>query len=121
MAEPASLPLSLMSLEPTSSRAPKISVVIPVYGSAETLPPLLGRLTTTLDGIGGDYEVICVDDCSKDASWSVLVDLKRRYPRLRIVQLLVNSGQHNALPCGFSIVSGDIVVTMDDDLQNPPE
>lgn len=100
----------------------KISVVIPVYESATSLPILLGRLTSVLGCLGRDYEIICVDDCSKDESWSVLLELKQRYEeRIRIVQLLVNSGQHNAILCGFSLVTGDVVVTMDDDLQNPPE
>lgn len=62
-----------------------------------------------------------VDDCSPDDTWSVLEALKTNRPWLKIVRLLCNSGQHNALLCGFSIAKGDVIVTMDDDLQNPPE
>jgi polyisoprenyl-phosphate glycosyltransferase len=100
----------------------KISVVIPVYRSADSLEPLVGRLAKTLDSVGREWEVIFIDDCSPDDSWATLKRLKAAYPdRLKIARLLVNQGQHNAILCGFSLVSGDVVVTMDDDLQNPPE
>ena len=68
-----------------------------------------------------DYEVIIIDDYSPDDTWEVLLKLKKIYERLIIVRLLRNSGQHNAILCGFSIAKGDIIITMDDDLQNPPE
>lgn len=99
-----------------------ISVVIPVYRAEAILASLLFRLVATLDAMGRAYEIICVDDCSPDNSWSVLKELKRQHgKRLKIVRLLTNRGQHNALLCGFGLVTGQIVVTMDDDLQNPPE
>lgn len=72
-------------------------------------------------GPGPEFEIIVVDDCSPDDTWDTLRALKQTHPRLKIVRLLRNSGQHNALLCGFSLARGDIVVTMDDDLQNPPE
>jgi len=100
----------------------KISVVIPVYRSAPSLPSLVERLQATLDRLGGPYEIVLVDDCSPDDSWQVLRELKQQHPEhLKIVRLLVNGGQHSAILCGFSVVTGDVVVTMDDDLQNPPE
>ena len=100
----------------------KISVVIPVYCSEQSLRNLIERLIKVLGSTGRSYELILVDDCSTDNSWGVLRSLKKKYPeQLKIVRLLVNCGQHNAILCGFSMVTGEVVVTMDDDLQNPPE
>lgn len=100
----------------------KISVVIPVYGSRESLEMLVTRLMRVLGNMDCPYELILVDDCSPDDSWEVLKRLKDRHgKRLKIARLLVNSGQHNAILCGLSLADGDMVVTMDDDLQNPPE
>lgn len=98
-----------------------ISVVIPAYRSRDSLPVLVERLEAVLKQPGQDYEIIIVDDCSPDDTWEVLKTLKTPRPQLKIVRLLRNSGQHNAILCGFSIAKGDIIVTMDDDLQNPPE
>src|SRR5438034_6773556 len=99
----------------------KISVVIPVYRSRESLPILLERLERELRAIGRRYEVVLVDDCSPDDTWTVLKNLKEDRPWLKIAHLLRNAGQHNAILCGFTIAEGEVVVTMDDDLQNPPE
>lgn len=99
-----------------------ISIVIPVYNSASTLSKLLGRLTDILDVITQNYEVILVDDDSRDDSWTVMQSLQGAYgERLIIVQLMRNFGQHNSLMCGLGLARGEYVVTMDDDLQNPPE
>lgn len=99
----------------------KISVVIPVYRSEDSLTVLVPELVEQLESFDREFEVVLVDDCSPDGSWDVLKELKHTYPdRLKIAKLLKNSGQHNAILCGFSLVSGEIVVTMDDDLQNPP-
>lgn len=98
-----------------------ISVVIPAYRSRDSLPILVERLETVLEQPEQGYEIIIVDDCSPDDTWDVLKTLKKSHPRLKIVRLLRNSGQHNAILCGFSIAQGDVIVTMDDDLQNPPE
>ena len=103
-------------------KAGRISIVIPVYRSAQTLPELIDGLFRVLDPDYPDFEIILVDDCSPDESWDVLKSLKARYGKpLKIVHLLFNRGQHNAILCGFSRVTGDVIVTMDDDLQNPPE
>jgi polyisoprenyl-phosphate glycosyltransferase len=99
----------------------KISVVIPVYRSRDSLAILLERLEGELRAIGRPFEVVLVDDCSPDDTWAVLRNLKEGRPWLKIVRLARNSGQHNAILCGFTIADGEIVVTMDDDLQNPPE
>jgi undecaprenyl-phosphate 4-deoxy-4-formamido-L-arabinose transferase len=100
----------------------QISIVIPVYRSAGTLPRLTERLLAVLDPTGLDYEIIFVCDGSPDNSWSVLEQLKRSHPgRIVAVELMRNYGQHNALMCGLRHSRGEFVVTMDDDLQNPPE
>src|SRR5207249_4958676 len=99
-----------------------LSVVIPVYRSAPTLGQLVTRLRAVLVGTGLDYEIVFVEDGSPDDSWRVLEELRRRHPeRIVAVQLMRNYGQHNALMCGFRRSRGELVVTMDDDLQNPPE
>jgi undecaprenyl-phosphate 4-deoxy-4-formamido-L-arabinose transferase len=103
-------------------RAVEYSVVIPVYRSADTLRELTRRLCLVLDGAGRNYEIIFVDDGSPDRSWDVLRELCAAQPgRVVAVQLMRNFGQHNALMCGFRRARGEYVVTMDDDLQNPPE
>jgi len=100
----------------------ELSVIIPVYRSAPTLDQLLQRLTAALSALTDRYEIILVDDGSPDNSWEVLQSLRPRYgERLVTAQLMRNYGQHNALMCGLSLARGEYVVTMDDDLQNPPE
>jgi dolichol-phosphate mannosyltransferase/undecaprenyl-phosphate 4-deoxy-4-formamido-L-arabinose transferase len=99
-----------------------IGVIIPVYRSQQSLPILVDRLVTQLNATGRPFEIILVDDFSPDESWSVLLRLKQQHPtHLKIVRLARNGGQHNALLCGFSLSRSDILVTMDDDLQHPPE
>lgn len=99
----------------------KVSVVIPVYKSEESLPILVPELASVLRGMGREFEIVLVDDCSPDSSWEALRSLKTRFgAHLKIARLLRNSGQHNALLCGFSMATGDVIITMDDDLQNPP-
>ncbi len=99
-----------------------LSVVIPVYNSATTLPILIERLRAVLDRAGREYEIVLVDDGSQDDSWRVLCDLQAANRRQIVaVQLMRNFGQHNALMCGFRHAQGEFVVTIDDDLQNPPE
>jgi polyisoprenyl-phosphate glycosyltransferase len=98
-----------------------ISVVVPVFNSEETIASLVERTCAVLAAQGEVMELVLVDDCSRDGSWTAMKEAKRLGNPLRIARLAKNSGQHNALLCGFSLASGDIVVTMDDDLQNPPE
>jgi glycosyltransferase involved in cell wall biosynthesis len=101
---------------------PGISVVIPVYNSEKSLPILVTRVEQVLREMKRSFEIVLVDDCSSDGSWRVLKDLKAHHGGiLRIAHLLRNCGQHNAVLCGLSLSRGEIVVTMDDDLQNPPE
>lgn len=99
-----------------------LSVIIPVYRSRNTLKPLMQRLRQVLDEAGIDYEVVFVNDDSPDDSWAVLCELHREHgDRLRAVRLTRNFGQHNAIMCGFHHARGRLMLTMDDDLQHPPE
>lgn len=100
---------------------PTISVVVPVYCSRDTLPELYRRLVSVLEPIDPHFELILVEDCGGDDSWSVIEDLVKHDTRVRGLQLARNYGQHNALLCGIRAAQGEIVVTIDDDLQNPPE
>lgn len=99
----------------------KYSIIIPVYNSENTLDELFERLNTVFKGITEDYEVILVDDCSSDGSWGKMKNLREKDKRVKIIQLLRNFGQHNATMCGFNFCKGNYVITMDDDLQHPPE
>lgn len=98
------------------------SVVVPVYNSEHTLEDLYNRLKNVFENeIHEDFELILVDDSSKDSSFSVMQKLRSQDKRVRIIQMAKNFGQHPALLCGFTYVRGDFVITMDDDLQHPPE
>ena len=99
----------------------KISVVVPVYNSQESLPVLLERLAPILEAHAEEYEVILVNDASHDESGRVIEELVHQYPWVRGIHLMRNYGQHNALLCGIRRARHEITVTMDDDLQNPPE
>ena len=99
-----------------------LSVVIPVYGSEASLEPLIERLFTTLESRSDLFEVICINDDSPDHAWAVLERLHERYGnRLVAIRLMRNFGQHNATMCGLQRARGQVVVTMDDDLQHRPE
>jgi polyisoprenyl-phosphate glycosyltransferase len=107
---------------PAPVQSVDISVVIPVYNSEESLEPLILRLLPNLENTHRSFEIILVDDASIDRSWQVLKRLKENYGKvIKIARLLTNRGQHNALLCGFSLSTGQTIITMDDDLQNPPE
>jgi undecaprenyl-phosphate 4-deoxy-4-formamido-L-arabinose transferase len=103
------------------AKVPGISVVIPVFNSAESLRPLLERLVPALTALADAYEVLLVDDASRDGSWNVVEDLAAANPNVRGIRMMRNYGQHNALLCGIRTAQHGIVVTMDDDLQHPPE
>lgn len=97
-----------------------LSVVIPVYKSAQSLPELIDELAHVLPTLTDRYEVILVDDGSPDHSWQVIKELAARYPWVRGITLMRNYGQHNALLCGIRSARHDVTITMDDDLQHPP-
>jgi len=98
-----------------------ISFVIPVYRSAETLQELHERLTQTFADEPSNFEIIFVEDCGGDNSWQVIQQLADRDLRVHGFRMSRNYGQHNALLCGIREARGEIIVTLDDDLQHPPE
>jgi len=98
-----------------------LSVVIGVYNAARSLDPLLERLARSLHAMGRPFEVILVNDGSRDESWSLIERSATGRPWLVGIDLSRNYGQHNALLCGIRGARHDVIVTMDDDLQNPPE
>ena len=100
---------------------PSISVVVPVYRSQDSLRELHHRLVAVLEPIDPTFELILVEDCGGDDSWRVIQELAREDARVRGIQLSRNYGQHNALLCGIRAATGEVIVTLDDDLQNPPE
>ena len=101
---------------------PDISIVIPVFNEADNLNALSSRLITVLDGIGRPYEIIFTNDGSRDDSFAILKELHQRNPReIRIIDFNANFGQHMAIMAAFERVRGEIVITLDADLQNPPE
>jgi len=104
------------------SRSPKLSVVIPVYNEEAVLPALFARLYPSLDALSVSYECLFVDDGSRDRSAALLREQFARRPReTRVVLFHANFGQHSAVMAGLSYARGEYVVTLDADLQNPPE
>jgi glycosyltransferase involved in cell wall biosynthesis len=100
----------------------QVSIVIPVYNSTHSLFELHERINGAMLKIGKSFEIIFVDDNSKDMSWDTLLKIKEKAgEQVTIIQLKKNVGQHNAIICGFNFCSGEIIITMDDDLQHPPE
>ena len=100
---------------------PSISVVVPAYRSALSLPELVRQLEPVLDDVASDYELILVDDGSGDGTWQVIDDLAKGHDWVRGVRLMRNYGQHNALLCGIRRARYELTITLDDDLQHPPE
>jgi undecaprenyl-phosphate 4-deoxy-4-formamido-L-arabinose transferase len=100
---------------------PSLSIVVPVYNSNDGLRELIAELEPVLPTLAGRYEVILVDDASRDHSWRVIEDLSGQHGWVRGIQMMRNYGQHNALLCGIRAASGDVIVTMDDDLEHPPD
>ena len=98
---------------------PSLSIIIPVYRSERILPELHRRLVRALEEIGSPFEIIFVEDGGGDHSWSIIEDLARADHRVRGIRMSRNYGQHNALLCGIRAAQHEIIVTMDDDLQNP--
>jgi undecaprenyl-phosphate 4-deoxy-4-formamido-L-arabinose transferase len=98
------------------------AIVVPVYNGADTLNELFERTKQTMASIDASFRMVFVDDCSKDGSWDNIKTLKKKYPtQVTAIKLARNSGQHNATLCGLHHCNADFVVTIDDDLQIPPE
>jgi glycosyltransferase involved in cell wall biosynthesis len=100
---------------------PSVSVVVPAYKSALSLPELVRRLEPVLESATSDYELILIDDGSGDGTWEVIEDLAQSHEWVRGVRLMRNYGQHNALLCGIRRARHELILTLDDDLQHPPE
>jgi polyisoprenyl-phosphate glycosyltransferase len=100
---------------------PTLSVVVPLRNEEEVFAAFTERLTAALDGIGGEWEAILVDDGSTDATYGLAVELHGRDPRFKVVRLSRGFGHQIALSAGLDLARGDAVVTMDGDLQHPPE
>jgi undecaprenyl-phosphate 4-deoxy-4-formamido-L-arabinose transferase len=98
-----------------------ISVVVPAYNSELSLAELVRRLEPVLDSVATDYELIIVDDGSRDGTWAVIETLAREHPWVRGAHMMRNYGQHNAVLCGIRLARYELTLTMDDDLQHPPE
>lgn len=98
-----------------------ISAVIPVYNSSKSIGELCSRLASTLPAIAWDYEIILVDDGSKDDSFDKMKVARQGNSKVKLIRFEKNFGQQNAIMCGLRYSKGDYVVTLDDDLQNPPE
>ncbi|MEI6475560.1 MAG: glycosyltransferase, partial [Planctomycetota bacterium] len=99
-----------------------VSVIIPVYNEKDNLPELLARTLAACRALGRPWELILVDDGSRDGSTDMLADAASAHPgEIKSLLLNRNYGQHNAILCGFAAAQGDIMVTLDADLQNPPE
>ena len=102
--------------------APQVSVIIPVYNEEQVLPALFARLYPALDAAGFSYEVVFVSDGSRDRSPALLTEQFNARPDVtRVVMFAGNFGQHRAILAGFEVARGETIVTLDADLQNPPE
>ena len=98
------------------------SVIVPVFNSEESLRELFLRTKSTFESLGRTYEIVFVEDSGSDNSWDVILQLKKEYPdRTTAIQLAKNFGQHNAIFCGLNYIQGNFIITLDDDLQIPPE
>src|SRR6266404_186891 len=102
-------------------RTCSLSVIVPVFNSEAILPALMERLEPVLASLCSQYEVIFVNDASRDRSWEVIEKISASRNCVRGINLMRNYGQHIALLCGIRAARFETIVTMDDDLQNPPE
>ena len=97
------------------------SIVVPVYNSEPALMELFARLKSVMEELNSSYEIIFVEDCGPDNSWSTLKKIREENPDIvKAIRLNRNFGQHSATMCGFTFAKGNRIITIDDDLQNPP-
>jgi glycosyltransferase involved in cell wall biosynthesis len=106
--------------DPRPTHRPRLSVVVPVFNEEGSLPVLHQEIVAALEPAGIDFEVLYVDDCSSDGSLGVMKRLWEQDPRVRIVKFKRNSGQTAAMAAGFDRARGELVATLDGDLQNDP-
>jgi glycosyltransferase involved in cell wall biosynthesis len=102
------------------SQQPQVSVVVPIYNEVESIPKLLNKIHDSLEKTGLNYELICVDDGSSDGSTELLKQEAQQRPYLKAIILRRNYGQTPAMAAGFNYATGEVVVTLDGDLQNDP-
>lgn len=105
----------------TTRSRPAVSVVVPVYNSEALLRDLVRRLEPVLRDAAAAFELVLVNDGSRDGSWALIDELRHHHSWIRGLDLIRNYGQHNALLCGIRAAAHEVIVTMDDDLQHPPE
>ena len=103
------------------SKKKSLSIVIPVYNSEKTIHKLYERIVNVFDNSYYDYEIIMIEDNSKDKSWENIENISKKDKRVRGIKLARNFGQHSATLCGIKLSKGDYVATIDDDLEQPPE
>ena len=106
--------------EDTLRNNPTVSLVVPVYNEEENILPLIQRIRNACDLLGQPYEVVFVDDGSKDGTFAVLEEIHRQDTRVRVIRFRKNSGQTAAMAVGFQYAKGTIIISMDGDLQNDP-
>ncbi len=98
-----------------------LSIVVPVYNSQDSLYPLVERLLSVATTLAKKFEILLINDGSRDQSWETITKLIETYPYVRGINLMRNYGQHNALLCGIRAAKYELILTIDDDLQHPPE
>lgn len=107
-------------MQNNAGRRVEISVAVPVYNEVESVSALCGELHGAMSTLGRSYEIVLVDDGSTDGTWEKLVELSRGYPCMKLIRFRRNFGQTAAMSAGFRESAGDIVITLDADLQNSP-
>ena len=120
-AEQSILRIIISTARLTNPKTSSVSVVVPVYNGQRTLRELTNRLQATLAPLVECFEIILVNDCSQDESWNEIIRLAEQNAHVRGINLMRNYGQHNALLAGIQRAQSEIIVTIDDDLQHPPE
>lgn len=103
------------------SGQPSLSIIVPVYNSEKSLPRLFEQFETVLPGLAEQFELILVNDGSRDRSWQVIRQFAESRSWIQGIDLMRNYGQHNALLCGIREAKKEVIITMDDDLQHPPQ
>ena len=103
-----------------AAKAVEVSIVIPAYNEEESLHKLFEELWPVMENLGRSFEVIFINDGSRDATMGILYDFYRLHPEMRVIDLGANFGQHMAIMAGFDHARGGKIITLDADLQNPP-
>jgi len=100
---------------------PYYSIVVPVYNEEESLPILVPAVSRVMNGLGRPWELLLIDDGSTDRSYAVMLEMKQQHPQVRCIKFKANAGQTAAMAAGFEHARGEVVITLDADLQNDPE